>query len=326
MACTSDAAFTVTLGVVAFREGGAGAVGLVALLRMLPSALGSTVLTAYADRLRRERVLVVASVVRAAALAATAMLLAAGAPAVTIYALAVVVTAAMTIFRPVHSALQPLLCTDTTELTSANVVRGVLEAVATLAGPVLAGIVLAVASPSAAFVVVAAVTILSVSRCSASPPTPRPSELRRGDRRTRACAGRDRDLRPVFGLGFRPSRGPKRHVAVAFDRSHRRQRGGHPAFALGVGGVLGSSGARAAGSRHLGAWLCAPRPVARPSSHGGGPRLLDCFHRRRGRRERSSTCPLHPPVRLVSDAALACASNSPSAYRLVGLGSLLARS
>ena len=70
LACTSDAAFTVTLGVVAFREGGAAAVGLVALLRMLPSALGSTVLTAYADRLRRERVLVVASVVRAAALAA----------------------------------------------------------------------------------------------------------------------------------------------------------------------------------------------------------------------------------------------------------------
>ena len=58
LACSSDAAFTVTLGVVAFREGGAGAVGLVALLRMLPSALGSTVLTAYADRLRRERVLI----------------------------------------------------------------------------------------------------------------------------------------------------------------------------------------------------------------------------------------------------------------------------
>ena len=58
LACTSDTAFTVTLGVVAFREGGAAAVGLVALLRMLPSALGSPVLTAYADRLRRERVLI----------------------------------------------------------------------------------------------------------------------------------------------------------------------------------------------------------------------------------------------------------------------------
>jgi hypothetical protein len=267
LACTSDAAFTVTLGVVAFREGGAGAVGLVALLRMLPSALGSTVLTAYADRLRRERVLVVASVVRAGALAATAVLLAAGAPAATIYLLAVVVTAAMTIFRPVHSALQPLLCTDTTELTSANVVRGVLEAVATLAGPVLAGIVLAVASPSAAFGTVAAVTMLSVVPLlgiASDAPPPAPSSARRVTKDVvegvRVVAAH-RDLRLVFGLGFAQTivRGALNVfiVVVAFDLLGTDDSGvATLAAALGVGGLLGSFGASLlVGSRHLGAWL-----------------------------------------------------------------------
>ncbi len=65
LATTGEATFTVALGVVAFRDGGAGAVGLVALVRMLPSAIGSPVLTAYADRRRRERVLLVSSSARA---------------------------------------------------------------------------------------------------------------------------------------------------------------------------------------------------------------------------------------------------------------------
>jgi MFS family permease len=267
LACTSDAAFTVTLGVVAFREGGAGAVGLVALLRMLPSALGSTVLTAYADRLRRERVLVVASVVRAGALAATAVLLAAGAPAATIYLLAVVVTAAMTIFRPVHSALQPLLCTDTTELTSANVVRGVLEAVATLAGPVLAGIVLVVASPSAAFGTVAAVTVLSVVPLLGIVSDAPPSEPTSGRRVAKDAVegvrvvAAHRDLRLVFGLGFAQTivRGALNVfiVVVAFDLLGTDDSGvATLAAALGVGGLVGSFGASLlVGSRHLGAWL-----------------------------------------------------------------------
>ena len=66
-AWAAEWAFTVALGVYAFRHGGAAAVGLVSVLRMLPSALLAPVLTPYADRWRRERVLVVVSAVRAAA-------------------------------------------------------------------------------------------------------------------------------------------------------------------------------------------------------------------------------------------------------------------
>jgi hypothetical protein len=54
-AWTAEWAFTVGLGIVAYRDGGATAVGLVGLLRMLPSAILAPLLSPLADRGRRER-------------------------------------------------------------------------------------------------------------------------------------------------------------------------------------------------------------------------------------------------------------------------------
>src|SRR4029450_11825130 len=66
-AYASEWALIVVLGVVAFRDGGATAVGIVALIRMLPSALIAPFATAVADRVRRDRVLIWVGVIRAAA-------------------------------------------------------------------------------------------------------------------------------------------------------------------------------------------------------------------------------------------------------------------
>jgi hypothetical protein len=60
-AWTAEWAFTVALGVYAYRQGGATAVGLVSLMRMVPSAVLAPVLSPYADRWRRDRVLVAVS-------------------------------------------------------------------------------------------------------------------------------------------------------------------------------------------------------------------------------------------------------------------------
>src|SRR5262245_10538842 len=81
LACTREWMLTVALGVVAYRDGGAQAVGLVAVVRMVPSAVASPFLSAFADRLPRERVLAVVSVLRAAVIGAAAVLLAADAAA-----------------------------------------------------------------------------------------------------------------------------------------------------------------------------------------------------------------------------------------------------
>jgi MFS family permease len=157
-AWTAEAAFTVALGVVAFRDGGAEAVGLVAFVRTAPAALLAPVGTAFADRFPRDRVLLWSCLIRAGATGAAAAVLAAGGPKVVVFALAVIATAAFRLFRPAHSALLPGLCKTPFELSSANVVRGLLDSVSTLLGPLAAALLLVLASPAGVFVTSAALS------------------------------------------------------------------------------------------------------------------------------------------------------------------------
>src|SRR5688572_14513249 len=109
-AWTAEWAFTVALGIVAYRDGGAAAVGLVGLLRMVPSAVVAPLLSPLADRGRRERVLIAVSTLRGIATAAAAAVAALSGPPAAIYGLAVLSTIAATLYRPAHSALLPSLC------------------------------------------------------------------------------------------------------------------------------------------------------------------------------------------------------------------------
>lgn len=151
-AFTAEWAFTVAIGLVAFADGGAVAVGLVGLLRLLPAALLAPVIAAYADRRPREHVLLASSAVRGVATLAAAPVLVAGGPAGVVYALAVVSTIAFTPFRASHSALMPSLCRTPDELTSVNVVRGGLDSVSVIVGPLVAALLVSVADVSAVFV------------------------------------------------------------------------------------------------------------------------------------------------------------------------------
>jgi MFS family permease len=268
LAWTSEAAFTVSLGVVAFRDGGATAVGLVALLRMLPSAILSPLLVAVADRVRREHVLAAVSGLHAVALGGAAAMVHAGAPPAVVYALAIVSTVAFTVFRPAHSALLPSLCTTTREVTSANVVRGLLDSAGTLVGPALAGVLLALGDPtwvlaaSAGLSLAAAVVLLRIRY--ESPPVAVPDHRRSLVRDTvdglQAVVGHP-DLRLVFGLGFAQTfvRGALNvfTVVVAFELLDSGEAGvATLSGAVGAGGILGVLGVSLlVGSRHLGAWL-----------------------------------------------------------------------
>jgi MFS family permease len=146
-----ESAFMVALAVVAFRDGGVAAVGAVTAARMAPAALLAPFLATMADRVRRGRVLACVGVVRAATLGCAAVMTATGARAAATYGFAVVATVAMTLFRPAHSALLPALAKSPQELTSANAVRGMLDSLATLGGPVVAAVLLAASGPAAVF-------------------------------------------------------------------------------------------------------------------------------------------------------------------------------
>ncbi len=160
-ACTAEWTFTVVLSVYAYGQGGATAVGLVSLLRMLPSALLAPLASSVADRWRRDLVLTIVSVVRCLTAGGIALLVVRGGPNVAVYALAVASTAAALLYRPVSSALMPLLCRVPGDLASANVVRGLLDSVSTLVGPALAAVLLAEGGTGAGFVAVAVVSGLS---------------------------------------------------------------------------------------------------------------------------------------------------------------------
>jgi MFS family permease len=162
-ACTAEWAFTVVLSVYAFAQGGAGAVGLVSLLRMLPSAVLAPFAAALADRWRRDLVLTLVSTGRCATAAGIALIVGAGGPTVAVYALAIVSTLAAILYRPVNSALLPLLCHTPSELSSANVVRGLLDSISTLVGPAIAAALLAGGSTSSGFWAVAVLSGLSAA-------------------------------------------------------------------------------------------------------------------------------------------------------------------
>jgi len=254
VAWTSEWAFMVALGVVAFRNGGATAVGVVAFVRMAPAAVLAPISIAVADRFRRDHALLYSSLVRGGAIGAATLLLATGAPLFSVYAFAVAATAAFIIFRPAHSALLPALCSVPLELTSANIVRGLLDSVGTLLGPLIAAAVLAVSGTTAAFAVAAALSCaagaLLVRLPYEAPQHASSLELRRIIIDTSAGFGalwRHRDAGLLIGLALAQTftRGCLNVfvVVMPFVLLHTGQTGvGLMTAALGAGAVAGSIG------------------------------------------------------------------------------------
>ena len=267
-AWTAEWAFTVALGIVAYNDGGALALGLVGLLRMLPSALLAPLLSPFADRGRRERVLVVVSTLRGVATGVAAVTVALAGPILVVYALAVLSTIAATLFRPAHSALLPTLCRTGHELASANVVRGLLDSIATLVGPLLAAVLLAFTDVSVVFAVAAAASfwaalLLLRVRYDAPPRTaaPRRPDLGREALEGIRAVAQNRDLVLILGLAAAQSltRGALTvfSVIVAIELLDTGDPGvGALMAAVGVGAVLGSLGASLlVGTGRLGAWF-----------------------------------------------------------------------
>jgi MFS family permease len=170
---TGDWAYAIALGVFAYEAGGATAVGLVALLRFLPSAAVAPFAAVLADRYPRQRVMLAADAIRAAALAGAAAVALADGPAPAVYALAALVAVVSTAFQPAQAALIPTLARDPRELTAANVASSTIESVGSFLGPAIGGLLLAVTSPGVVFAATAGAFVwsaLNVARIPSTPP------------------------------------------------------------------------------------------------------------------------------------------------------------
>src|SRR6188508_281560 len=156
-------AYLVALGVYAYDQGGAAAVGIVGLIRLVPAALAAPFTSSLVDRFSRVGVMVASDVARFALMLVAAGVIAADGPSPVVYATVAVSQVVGTVFRPAQSALLPGLVRTPSELTAANVASSTIESIGTFLGPALGGLLLAVSSAQVVFAANAATFLWSAA-------------------------------------------------------------------------------------------------------------------------------------------------------------------
>jgi hypothetical protein len=174
LSITGELAGTVALVVYALNSGGAGLVAAYAAARTVAGMGVALVLTGITSRVRRDRLLRWSTVVRMVFLGAAALLAAAGQPPAAVIAAGAASSALAGTYRPLQAAVLPWLVRTPAELAASNAVTAVMENSGALAGPLLAGGLLALAAPAAAMAAAAgalAAAALSLLRLTV-PDTP----------------------------------------------------------------------------------------------------------------------------------------------------------
>jgi len=164
--CVGHWSYIVAVSVYAYHSGGAKAVAVVWLVRMIPAAIASPFSSLLGDRFSRVLVLVATDLVRASLMLAAAAAVWTDAPQAVVFALAALVSLAATPAEPAFAALLPQLATTPAELTAANVASSSIQSVGFFVGPALGGIVLAFAGPAAVIVVTAGLVLWSAALTS----------------------------------------------------------------------------------------------------------------------------------------------------------------
>jgi MFS family permease len=148
----SESATWLALLVYALQRGGPREVGIVAVVQLLPAIVIAPFAGYAGDRFRPERALAAGYATQAIAMAATAGAMLAGWSMVA-YAAAACAATCMTFTRPVMGSLLPTITHTPRDLVAANVLAGFIEQIGMFAGPLAAGVLLAVWSPTAVFAV-----------------------------------------------------------------------------------------------------------------------------------------------------------------------------
>jgi len=284
-AIAAEWAHFVALGVFAYQRGGTSAVGVAGLVRLLPAAAVAPFAASFGDRFRRERFLLALALAGAAALAASGAAALAG-DRVLVFLFAALFGVATTLIRPALQALLPSLARTPQELIASNGATSTVESLGALAGPLLAGLLVAFADVGVVFLAGAALLLAGAALAA---------RVRVAGRVELAAAAKADGLARVVGAGFRAiARAPRPRLLVALVVAQAFVRGclnvlivvavfrvlhrsadvvGFLTAAIGVGGLVGALGAMTLGGRRLAApfglalvfWglpimLIAPRP------------------------------------------------------------------
>jgi MFS family permease len=279
-----DWLYIVAIFVVIYRESGdASLVGAFGAIRLLPYVVLSVPAGFVADRFDRRLVLLVSDLYRGALMVVMAILVATGGPTLLIAALAILAASGSAFFYPAMGAYLPALARDERQLGPANSAWANIQNVSYILGPAIAGIVLAVGSVLAAFVL-NAVSFLFIAAILWTLPSSRaghavgagtgaPSSADDGPSTATGVAvatppgarpepaSPPLHLRPIAGLtlvqligGFLGGGLQVITVIIAIDVLHAgEEANGYLNAAIGIGGLLGGIGAGALVlRRHLG--------------------------------------------------------------------------
>jgi Cyclic nucleotide-binding domain len=156
LSVVGEFASTVALVVFAYAKGGAGLVAVYGLFRMLAGVAVALAIAGIGDRVRGEVLLRGSTALKAILLALAAVTAGADGPALGVVALAAGSSGLEGAYRPLQASTLPWLVRTPAQLTAANVVASMMESSGALVGPVLAGVLLALADPTATIALAAA--------------------------------------------------------------------------------------------------------------------------------------------------------------------------
>ena len=191
--------------VFAYSRGGPAEAGIVAGVVFIPSIIVAPAASMFGDRRPRAQVLAAAYAILALSMAATAVALVVAPPFVA-YLMATVAATSITLVRPAHGALLPEVAPKPDELAVANAASGTVEGLGALLGPLLAGLLIALAGPAAVY---GANALLALGAVAAVLPLARGALPLRG-----APAARVQGLLAELGAGLRTVLGDRRLLAV----------------------------------------------------------------------------------------------------------------
>ena len=262
-AITAEWAHFVAFGVFAYEEGGASAVGIAGLVRLMPAAVVAPFAASLGDRFRRERFLLAMTLVGAAALGGSAAAFFADAD-VLVFAFAALLGLAVTLIRPALQALLPSLARTPEELIASNGATSTIESLGTLLGPLVASVLVSLADAGLVFAAGAGVLLLGAILLA---------RVRVQGRISLASAAPDGGARRVLAAGFETiARAPRARLLVALIVTQTFVRGclnvlivvaafrvldaggeavGYMTAAIGIGGLMGAIGAMKLGGRRL---------------------------------------------------------------------------
>jgi MFS family permease len=264
-AIATEWAHFVALGVFAYQQGGTSAVGIAGLVRLLPAAAVAPFAASLGDRFRRERFLLMITLVGAIALAASAAA-AFAENRILVFVFAGVVGLSSTLIRPALQALLPSLVRTPEELIASNGATSTIESIGTLIGPLLAGVLVSLANVGLAFIVSAALLLAGAALLA---------RVSVESRIELASAADHESVRRLVTAGFRTvARTPRARLVVSLIIAQTFVRGclnvlivvaafrvlhggaadvGYLTAAIGVGGLIGAIGAMTLGGRRLAA-------------------------------------------------------------------------